>query len=87
MKLEDEADMDFQRALHTARKLKQKEAVVKPKAKYNIADLLLQDREQVQGPSGSSIVLHATAEFCRTLGDVPTVDSGDIYGDEEMVSE
>lgn len=24
------------------------------------------------GPTGSSIVLNATAEFCRTLGDIPT---------------
>jgi len=36
--------------------------------------------------SGSNIVLHATAEFCRTLGDIPSVEGVDIYGDEEMVS-
>lgn len=32
-----------------------------------------------------SIVLDATAEFCRTLGDVPSYGGADIYGTEVMV--
>jgi len=36
--------------------------------------------------AGSSIVLHATAEFCRTLGDIPSLAAENLYGDEEMVN-
>ncbi len=52
----------------------------------NIDALLSQDEERSGPSSDGSIVLHATAEFCRTLGDIPRVEGADIYGDEEMVS-
>ncbi|XP_035703154.1 U4/U6.U5 tri-snRNP-associated protein 1 isoform X2 [Folsomia candida] len=86
VKLEDEADIDFQRALHKARKMKQKQ-LAKPKPKANVGELLLRELEiasEAEKSDAGSIVLHATAEFCRTLGDIPSVDAGDLYGDEEM---
>lgn len=83
--MEDEGDLDFQVALQKARLLKQKEKLQKPRS-LNI-DELLRNEEEHTGPSTSgSIVLHATAEFCRTLGDIPNLDGDDLYGDEEMVS-
>lgn len=87
IKLEDEGDLDFQVALHKARLLKQKERMVKKPRGIDI-DTLLQEggeRSAVAVPSSSSsIVLHATAEFCRTLGDIPRIEGADIYGDDEM---
>ena len=43
--------------------------------------------EAEQAGSSANIMLHATAEFCRTLGDIPSFESGDLYGDVEMVRE
>lgn len=92
VKLEDEADIDFQRALHSTRMMKQKalsKTATKPKARPNMAELLLRELEAAKDVKatdpGANIVLHATAEFCRTLGDIPSVvDTGELYGDEEM---
>jgi hypothetical protein len=52
-----------------------------------IAELLIRDLEEQPDQGNSSyIVLNSTAEFCRTLGDIPSIDTlGDLYGDEEMV--
>lgn len=33
----------------------------------------------------SSMTLNSTAEFCRTLGDIPSFSSSDLYADEQMV--
>jgi U4/U6.U5 tri-snRNP-associated protein 1 len=83
IKLEDEGDLDFQLALSKARKLKQQQKASKPTLEQ-MADMIHQrGREEQEGGAGS-IVLHATAEFCRTLGDIPSVDGGNLYDDEEM---
>lgn len=70
MKLEEDDD-DFQAALHKARKLKQKEKVATDiiAAVNNIKSEL---QEEQAGVDSSNIILNATAEFCRTLGDIPT---------------
>jgi U4/U6.U5 tri-snRNP-associated protein 1 len=92
VKLEDdEADVDFQLALSKARKLRQKQMTAGKPKPINVAELVLKDREDekkaamMAGGSGSNIVLHATAEFCRTLGDIPSMNTDNLYGDEEMV--
>lgn len=69
IKIEDEKDEELERALHKARKLKQKEKTVN--------QLLLNVNETKSEPAEEnadlgSIVLNSTAEFCRTLGDIPT---------------
>jgi hypothetical protein len=54
-----------------------------------MAEMLRSDRGAGDGEAGqstSSVMLHATAEFCRTLGDIPSFEGGDIYGDQEMVT-
>lgn len=65
IKIEDEKDEELERALHKARKLKQKEKTVN--------QLLLNVNEMKSEPAEEnadlgSIVLNSTAEFCRTLG-------------------
>jgi len=49
-----------------------------------IAEMVRSSSDAYESSSGS-MMLHATAEFCRNLGDIPSYDDGrDIYGDEEM---
>lgn len=62
----EENDDDLEKALHKARKVKQKESVV--------ADLINSteikpEPEEENGDNGA-IVLNATAEFCRSLGNI-----------------
>ncbi|XP_050299898.1 U4/U6.U5 tri-snRNP-associated protein 1 [Anthonomus grandis grandis] len=68
IKLEDDKDDLLEKALHKARKMKQKETI--------IADLLkIEPKEEPEDDTGidsGNIILNSTAEFCRTLGDIPT---------------
>lgn len=75
----EEKDDELERALHKARKAKQKEAAlsdflasvpIKPEPEDNL--------------DGGSIVLNSTAEFCRTLGDIPTYGKS---GNREEIEE
>lgn len=76
IKREVDADNDdLERVLSKARRLKQKEAVI------NKAVAAVEIKEEVKQESGdedgfdlmdTKIVLNETAEFCRTLGDIPT---------------
>jgi len=57
---------------------------------FQVAKKILSEAASNAGPeAGGSIVLNATAEFCRTLGDIPTYGlSGnrDEAAEEMMVS-
>ncbi|XP_066260823.1 U4/U6.U5 tri-snRNP-associated protein 1 [Euwallacea similis] len=80
IKLEDDKDDLLERALHKARRIKQKENM--------IADILKTEvkEEAQEDPDSGNIVLNATAEFCRTLGDIPTYGkSGNRDEDEDML--
>lgn len=84
LKVEDENEDYLERVLNKARKLKLQE---RNQAMPNVTDILSQikpeideegespnygkDSATLQQPS-SSIILNSTAEFCRTLGDIPT---------------
>ncbi|XP_046388909.1 U4/U6.U5 tri-snRNP-associated protein 1 isoform X1 [Ischnura elegans] len=75
VKLEpDDSELELQLALNKARKIKQKEALENNSSVEKIAAEIVAKNEQDDGLSGTqgSIVLNATAEFCRTLGDIPT---------------
>lgn len=63
IKLEEENDDALATALHKARKIKQKENLEVPEIKPEPIN------EEVDA---GNITLNATAEFCRTLGDIPT---------------
>lgn len=71
VKIEDD-DEDLQYVLAKARRLKQKEALItksidlKPEIKSEP-----NSDDEMEGRD-SNIILDATAEFCRTLGDIPT---------------
>ncbi|KAF9411698.1 hypothetical protein HW555_009564 [Spodoptera exigua] len=73
---EDEAepDTELQAALARARRLRQAERA--HDARYNlpkVEEILERVKEEdPQEAEGSTMVLDATAEFCRTLGDIPT---------------
>ncbi|WAR18739.1 SNUT1-like protein [Mya arenaria] len=77
---DDEANIELQSALEVARKLKQKKDKLNPE---KIAEKIkAEDDEAMQGEGGESIVLNATSEFCRALGDIPTY--GQSGNREEM---
>lgn len=82
IKLENDDD-DLERVLSKARKLKQKENLIQKSLPIDVASLTHNVKpepvdetsaagEMVLGTADSNIVLNATAEFCRTLGDIPT---------------
>ncbi|KAH8378522.1 hypothetical protein KR093_011799 [Drosophila rubida] len=82
IKLEPDDD-DLERVLNKARKLKQKENIIKKSLPIDVASIKQDIKpEPVDDASSSTgvilssadgnIVLNATAEFCRTLGDIPT---------------
>uniref|UniRef100_A0A6M2DL00 Putative snrnp associated protein n=1 Tax=Xenopsylla cheopis TaxID=163159 RepID=A0A6M2DL00_XENCH len=65
IKLEPEVDNDLELALSKARKLKQRETP-------RIAPLDVKIEIKEEAPVDGAIVLNATAEFCRSLGEIPT---------------
>ena len=72
IKLEPEdEELEFQMALDKARRLRQREEIkVEPPSVIAAAVSSLDSTDN--GLPHSSICLNATAEFCRTLGDIPT---------------
>eukprot|EP00058_Branchiostoma_floridae_P024547 XP_002610037.1 hypothetical protein BRAFLDRAFT_238017 [Branchiostoma floridae] len=90
--VDDEAEEDLHRALSKARKLKQMKErragadkvleVVQQLPKQEKDD---DEEEEAAVPAlGKHIVLNATSEFCRTLGEIPTYgQSGNRDEDEE----
>lgn len=62
LKLEDEKDDILEKALHKARKIKQRENLITEIIKTEIKT------EPEENLDSGNIVLNATAEFCRTLG-------------------
>lgn len=74
-KLEPEEDLE--RVLSKARRLKQKEAIICKAVKVEIKEEVRHEEEDDVEQEGlvlldNKIVLNETAEFCRTLGDIPT---------------
>ncbi|XP_045473906.1 U4/U6.U5 tri-snRNP-associated protein 1 isoform X2 [Harmonia axyridis] len=64
----DEKDDELEQAIHRARRIKQKENVVAELLQNTIIKTEVKEEPIDSG----SIVLNTTAEFCRTLGDIPT---------------
>ncbi|XP_060516970.1 U4/U6.U5 tri-snRNP-associated protein 1 [Cylas formicarius] len=81
IKIEDDKDDILEKALHKARKIRQKQSV---RADFLKTEIKEEAEEEVV--DSGNIVLNATAEFCRTLGDIPTYGkSGNRDEDEDMV--
>lgn len=82
----EEEDTDLEQILSKARRLKQKEALISKtieSASFKIKDEVKKenddDDDDEEGTNDiemeskeTNIILNATAEFCRTLGDIPT---------------
>lgn len=69
---EDEAQNELHTALTKARKLNQRKT--KPSV-FQVAEQVIARQEPIptgKNKEGMSIVLNATSEFCRALGDIPT---------------
>lgn len=85
IKLETD-DVNLERALHKARKLKQKEALTNFPS---VSDLIKKEtvsNDPTGGAEIGTIVLNSTAEFCRSLGDIPTYGkAGNRDEDEDLV--
>ncbi|XP_075974357.1 U4/U6.U5 tri-snRNP-associated protein 1 [Anticarsia gemmatalis] len=73
---ETEPDTELQAALARARRLRQAEIAEETQFKVPKVEEILEKVKEEPDPetltSGTSMVLDATAEFCRTLGDIPT---------------
>lgn len=65
---EDDKELELQLALKKAQRLKEGHASGIQKTVETIKHEILNSEESQSG----NIVLNATAEFCRTLGDIPT---------------
>lgn len=65
---EDDKELELQLALKKARRLKEGHPTGVQKSVETIQQEILNSEENQSG----NIVLNATAEFCRTLGDIPT---------------
>ncbi|XP_033608414.1 U4/U6.U5 tri-snRNP-associated protein 1-like [Cryptotermes secundus] len=64
----DDSELELQIALKKAPRMKLQEAVTESKNNVEkVAESVLE-----RNTEGGSIVLTVTAEFCRTLGDIPT---------------
>lgn len=95
MKVEEE-DNELEQILSKARRLKQSEALITKALDINPSEMKVEvkteknsDDEHNDNPD-NNITLNATAEFCRTLGDIPTYGmSGnrDIDTNDMMVIE
>uniref|UniRef100_A0A182Y9Q9 Uncharacterized protein n=1 Tax=Anopheles stephensi TaxID=30069 RepID=A0A182Y9Q9_ANOST len=78
VKLEDtmEDDEDLQAALQKARRLKQKEAIISKALPIDPERIKSEMKEEPDSGGEldhhGTMLLNATAEFCRTLGDIPT---------------
>lgn len=80
---EDEAEKELHSALSKARKLKQKKegSSVSKVAEQVLSKVKAEPEEALQD---GNIILNATSEFCRTLGDIPTYgQSGNREEDQE----
>lgn len=78
MKMEEE-DNELEHMLSKARRLKQSEALIKKTLAIDPATIKPEvksernsDNEDADDSRDNFITLNATAEFCRTLGDIPT---------------
>ncbi|XP_047120223.1 U4/U6.U5 tri-snRNP-associated protein 1 [Schistocerca piceifrons] len=69
---QDESELELHLALKKARKLKLKEMSEQSSSVEKVAKTILDEAADDGSEQGGSIVLNATAEFCRTLGDIPT---------------
>lgn len=81
VKVEIEDEDELQKVLAKARKLKQKENIIRKPLPIDPNEIKTEIKtepdtdDEMNGDSGikdGHIVLNATAEFCRTLGDIPT---------------
>ncbi|KAK5645554.1 hypothetical protein RI129_006854 [Pyrocoelia pectoralis] len=79
VKMEDEVDDVLERALQKSRRLKQKQIINNT---LSVADLVKAEPKEESVELGN-IVLNSTAEFCRTLGDIPTYGKSGNREDSE----
>ncbi|KAL1463148.1 hypothetical protein WDU94_014929 [Cyamophila willieti] len=75
-------DGELQVALNKARKLKQRETLMDNPVEQ-VAKAILADAD-IKNEAGGTIILNSTAEFCRTLGDIPTYGQAGNRGEEEQ---
>ncbi|KAL1494761.1 hypothetical protein ABEB36_010307 [Hypothenemus hampei] len=82
IKLEDEKDDLLEKALHKARRIKQKADIISEILKTEVKEV----QPDESNVDGGNIVLNSTAEFCRTLGDIPTYGkAGNRDEDEDLL--
>ncbi|KAL4237800.1 U4/U6.U5 tri-snRNP-associated protein 1 [Mactra antiquata] len=69
---DDEANLELQSALDKARKVKQKKDKLNPDKIAEKIKKEIEEDDMDNKVKDASIVLNATSEFCRALGDIPT---------------
>uniref|UniRef100_A0A336LPB3 CSON000132 protein n=1 Tax=Culicoides sonorensis TaxID=179676 RepID=A0A336LPB3_CULSO len=73
-----EIDDDLEQVLSKARRLKQKEAIIQKPLPIDVLKIKEELKEEEDDKTAgicfgsSNMILNETAEFCRTLGDIPT---------------
>jgi len=82
---EDTAALELELALNKARRLNQSKRV----RRQNERDVAMAAADDADAPTnyGSSIELNSTSEFCRSLGEIPTLGlAGNRDDDDEEMS-
>ena len=82
---EDTAALELELALSKARRLNQSKSV----RRQNERDIVMARPDDVDAPAqyGSSIELNSTSEFCRSLGEIPTLGlAGNRDDDDDEMS-
>ncbi|CAH1128714.1 unnamed protein product [Ceutorhynchus assimilis] len=78
---EDDKDDLLEKALHKSRKVKQRENII-----ANIIKAEVKEEQSSEENVDGNIILNSTAEFCRTLGDIPTYGrAGNRDEDEDLI--
>lgn len=81
LKLEDDHDDILEKALHKTRMVKQKQDLI-----AGIMETPLKTEPDPENSDSGNIILNSTAEFCRTLGDIPTYGkSGNREETEDLI--
>ncbi|XP_077998125.1 U4/U6.U5 tri-snRNP-associated protein 1-like isoform X2 [Glandiceps talaboti] len=82
--IEDDAQLELHIALEKSRRVKQKKSLAKGAEKVAKEVTPVTEMDTDSKDEGLSIVLNATSEFCRTLGEIPTYGTA---GNREQTEE
>ncbi|RMX51409.1 hypothetical protein pdam_00012621, partial [Pocillopora damicornis] len=80
---DDEAQLELQLALERSRRLKQKKSTIGAEKVVEALATVIKKEKEEDIDNKDSIILNSTSEFCRTLGEIPTLSAPGEEVEEE----